>query len=67
MSDVSLQKARELATEWRSVVAGGKGSIVVRARDEKELSARDIRLATLATEAFEARKAELKGDGAAGR
>ncbi|MGB3177920.1 MAG: integrase family protein, partial [Albidovulum sp.] len=67
LSDVSLRQARELASEWRSILAGGKDPIIERARKERDVSARDVSLGTIATEAFEARKAELKGDGIAGR
>lgn len=67
LSDVTLQQARQLADEWRSAIAFGKDPITERARREREVSARDLSLCTIAKEAFEARKAELKGDGAAGR
>jgi len=67
LSDVSLRQARELAVEWRAIVADGKDPIIERSRDEREVRARDVSLATIAKEAFEARKADLKGDGAAGR
>jgi integrase len=67
ISDVPLRQARELATEWRSVLAAGKDPIVERARRQRVRSEKDVSLASIAHEAFEARKAELKGDGMAGR
>jgi integrase len=67
LSNVSLRQARQLAAEWRSVVAGGQDPITVRTRMAREMSTQDISLATIANEAFESRKAQLKGDGAAGR
>ena len=67
ISDVSLRQAREFAAQWRSILASGKDPIIERARKEKEASTNDFSLNTIAKEAFEARKAELKGDGAAGR
>lgn len=47
--------------------ANGKDPITERARREREVSTVDLSLSTIAKEAFEARKAELKGDGTAGR
>ena len=67
LSDVSLRQARELAADARSIVADGKDPIIERARKAKEASINDFSLKTIAKEAFEARKAELKGDGTAGR
>lgn len=67
LNNVTLRQARQLADEWRSAIAFGKDPITERARREREVSTRDLSLSTIAKEAFEARKAELKGDGAAGR
>ncbi|MCK0102758.1 site-specific integrase [Pseudohalocynthiibacter sp. F2068] len=64
---VSLKEARETAEKWRAVARQGKDPIKEREK-EKRLAARaDHTLAIVAAEAFEARKAELKGDGKAGR
>lgn len=67
ISDVSLRQAREIAAEWRSVVAAGKDPIIERSKRDKAASNNDFSLNTIAKEAFGARKAELKGDGEAGR
>ncbi len=67
ISDVPLRQARELAADWRSILAAGKDPIIERARRERDMTTHDISLSTIAKEAFEARKANLKGDGAAGR
>jgi integrase len=64
---VSLKEAREKAEKWRAVERAGKDPITVRNRAKRE-AARDAHLLTdIADSAFEARKAELKGDGKAGR
>lgn len=65
--DVSLAAAREAAERWRAVAASGRDPIKERAREVLEASRADSTLRVLALEAFEARKAELKGDGKAGR
>lgn len=64
---VSLKEAREAADRWRAVVRAGKDPIKEREREKRE-AARNIHLLKdIAEDAFEARKAELKGDGKAGR
>ena len=64
---VSLKEARETASECRKVVRAGMDPIKERAR-KRRLAARNIHmLKDIAEDAFEARKAELKGDGKAGR
>lgn len=64
---VSLAEARETASEHRKVVRAGMDPIKERARKRRE-AARNIHLLKdIAQDAFEARKAELKGDGKAGR
>jgi len=65
--DVSLKEARETAERWRAVVRQGKDPIKERERQRREAVKGDSTLATVAIEAFEARKAELKDDGKAGR
>lgn len=66
-SDVSLAAAREAADRWRAVAASGRDPIKERERQAREAARADYTLRVLAVEAFEARKAELKGDGKAGR
>ena len=65
--DVSLKEARESAHHWRSVVREGKDPIKERERLRKEAARERYTLEVVADQAFEARKAELKGDGIAGR
>ncbi|MGK7652425.1 tyrosine-type recombinase/integrase [Roseovarius sp. B08] len=67
LSDVSLKEARDTAERWRAVVREGKDPIKERERLRREAMREDHTLATVAAEAFEARKAQLKGDGIAGR
>ncbi|MCK0102532.1 integrase arm-type DNA-binding domain-containing protein [Pseudohalocynthiibacter sp. F2068] len=67
LSEVGLKEARDAAQKWRAVVREGKDPIKERERLKREAFREDHTLATVAEEAFEARKAELKGDGKAGR
>ena len=67
LGDVSLAQAREAADRWRSVKAAGRDPIKERERLAREEARSDNTLAVMTAEAFEARKAELKGDGKAGR
>jgi integrase len=65
--DVSLKEAREAATHNRALVRQGLDPIKERERQKRE-AARNIHMLTdVALDAFESRKAELKGDGTAGR
>ncbi|MDX8435330.1 integrase arm-type DNA-binding domain-containing protein [Mesorhizobium abyssinicae] len=65
--DVSLKEARDGADKWRAVVRAGKDPIKVREQEKRD-AARNLHiLADVAKDAFESRKAELKGDGKAGR
>ncbi len=64
---VSLAEARKLAERWRSVAAAGRDPIKERQAEERAARREDISLAVITADAFEARKAELKGDGKAGR
>jgi integrase len=67
LAQVSLKEARENAGRWRGMVRAGKDPIREREREKRE-AARNIHLlADIARDAYEARKAELKGDGTAGR
>ena len=67
LNEVSLKVARHQAERWRSVVREGKDPIKERKRLRREAANDANTLTTVALEAFEARKAELKGDGKAGR
>ncbi|MGR3792622.1 tyrosine-type recombinase/integrase [Vannielia sp. SX4] len=67
LSAVSLKEAREAAERWRAVARSGKDPIKERQRLGREAERMDNTLRTVAEDAFEARKAELKGDGKAGR
>ena len=65
--DVSLKEARGAADAARAVVRKGLDPIKERER-ARRAAARNIHmLADIALDAFESRKAELKGDGKAGR
>lgn len=67
LASVSLKDAREIAAENRGLVARGIDPIKARERQRRE-AARDLNLLRdVALDAFESRKAELKGDGKAGR
>src|SRR6056297_895760 len=64
---VSLKEAREEAEKWRGYVRRGLDPIKERER-ERRAAARNLHLLNdIARDAFESRKAELKGDGKAGR
>lgn len=67
LSQVSLKQARELADRWRNVASSGKDPIKERTAATRAKARADSSLSMIAKEAFEARKAELKGDGVAGR
>lgn len=64
---VSLKQARESASHWRSVANEGKDPVWERQKQVQISKNADHTLAAIAIETFEARKAELKGDGKAGR
>ena len=64
---LGLAEARKQASRWRDVAAAGRDPIKNREAEERAARREDISLATLTLDAFEARKAELKGDGLAGR
>lgn len=64
---VSLKAARDQAEKWRAAVRAGKDPIRERER-QKRADVRSLHLLKdVAQDAYEARKAELKGDGKAGR
>ena len=65
--EVTLREARENAETWRAVVRDGKDAIKERERQRREAERNLFLLNDIAHDAFESRKAELKGDGKAGR
>lgn len=64
---VSLAEARKRADEARAKVRAGLDPIKERERAKREASRNLHLLKDIAADAFESRKAELKGDGKAGR
>ncbi|MEQ5827596.1 integrase arm-type DNA-binding domain-containing protein [Sulfitobacter sp. NFXS29] len=64
---VTLKEARAAAEKWRAVVREGKDPIKERERQRRLSERQDHTLASVAREAFESRKSQLKGDGKAGR
>lgn len=64
---LGLAEARDVADRWRAVAAAGRDPIKEREAERRAASRADISLATITADCFEARKAELKGDGQAGR
>lgn len=64
---LGLADARKKAERWRKMAAAGRDPIKERQAEERAARREDISLAVLTDDAFEARKAELKGDGKAGR
>ena len=65
--DVSLAEARREAEKWRGVAREGRNPVKARSK-ERRIAAQDRpTLGVVVEEAFEARKAELKEDGAASR
>ena len=64
---LGLSDARKVAERWRAVAKAGGDPVKERAAEARAARREDISLAVLTADAFEARKAELKGDGTAGR
>ncbi|MGY6694952.1 MAG: tyrosine-type recombinase/integrase [Roseinatronobacter sp.] len=64
---LGLAEARKQASRWRDMAAAGRDPIKEREAEERAARREDITLAILTHDAFEARKAELKGDGTARR
>ena len=64
---LSLAEARKVAERWRNVAAAARDPVKEREAEQRATRREDISLAVLTADAFEARKAELKGDGTAGR
>ncbi len=67
IGEVSLKEAREEAERWRAVARSGLDPISQREKQKREAVKRLHLLKDVAEDAFESRKAELKGDGKAGR
>ena len=65
--EIGLAKAREAAERWRAMAKQGRDPIKEREAEARSARREDISLAVITADAFEARKAELKGDGTAGR
>jgi integrase len=66
-SSLGLADARKRSERWRKLAAAGRDPIKERDAEERAARREDITLAILTADAFETRKAELKGDGTAGR
>lgn len=64
---VRLKEAREEAEKARAIVRAGNDPIKERERERQEATRNKHLLKEVAADAFESRKAELKGDGKAGR
>ena len=67
MNAVSLAEARREAEKWRALAQKGMDPIKERERLKIEAAKEHPTLAMVMADAFEARKAELKADGKAGR
>ena len=67
LNTVSLAEARRDAEKWRKVVQEGADPIKERERLKVEAAKEHPTLTMVMADAFEARKAELKADGRAGR
>jgi integrase len=64
---LGLAEARKQADRWRAVAAAGRDPVKEREAEARAARREDISLAVITADAFESRKAELKGDGKAGR
>lgn len=64
---LSLKDAREMASDYRTMVAKGVDPIEYRRKERKTAIRGRHLLCDIALDAFESRKADLKGDGIAGR
>ncbi len=67
IGDVSLSEARDKAEKWRKLAKDGQDPIRVRVAERRAANRSDTSFKSIGEKAFEARKAELKGDGTAGR
>ena len=66
-TEISLKDARTTAAKWRNLAAQEVDPIKQREKDRRAAQRNLHILADIAKDAFESRKAELKGDGEAGR
>ena len=64
---LSLAEARKAANTWRPLAVQGTDPVKERHKQRRAARREDISLEILTADAFESRKAELKGDGKAGR
>ena len=64
---LGLADARKVSERWRNVASAGRDPVKEREAEERAARREDISLAVMTADAFESRKAELKGDGTAGR
>jgi hypothetical protein len=62
-----LAAARDLADRWRAVAAAGRDPVKGHGAEARAAGRRDVSLAVLTADAFEAKRAGSKGDGKAGR
>lgn len=67
IADVSLAEARVSAAKWRAVARDGRDPVQERERQRRNAARNLHLLEDVARDAFEARKAGLRGDGKAGR
>ena len=65
--DLALKDARDAAAKWRTLAAQEVNPIKQRQKERREAIRNLHVLNEIAADAFESRKAELKGDGEAGR
>jgi integrase len=64
---LGLADARKVSERWRNLASAGRDPVKEREAEERAARREDITLEILTADAYESRKAELKGDGAAGR
>ncbi|MGR3650524.1 MAG: tyrosine-type recombinase/integrase, partial [Roseovarius sp.] len=67
LSSVTLKQARTEAEKWRAIARQGKDPIKEREKDRRQQERNLHLLADVARDCFESRKAELRGEGKAGR
>ncbi len=67
IQQVTLKQAREQASRYRAIAKEGSDPVAQRQKQRLLAARSDTSLRTIVLEAFEAKRAELKGDGKAGR
>lgn len=65
--EIGLAAARDEAERWRAVAKAGRAPVKEHEKKRREATGADHALRVISLEAFAARRAELKGDGKAGR